>query len=74
MLWACLAAAALGLAIGLRSRINLLLAAAFLTSAATIVFAIWEGWTFVGALAAVFLLLAIEQVFYLVGLFVSMRR
>lgn len=74
MLWACLAAAGVGLAIGLRFRVTLLLVAAVLLSAATIGVAIYEGWTVAHTLAVLFLLLAIQQAFYLIGLFASVRR
>lgn len=74
MLWACLAAAAVGLAIGLRFRVTLLLAAAVLFSAGTLAVAIYAGWTIVQTLAALLLLLVIQQGFYLIGLFASVRR
>ncbi len=74
MLWACLAAAAVGLAIGLRFRVTLLFAAAVLLSVVTVAVAIWAGWTVVQTLGAVLLLLVIQQGFYLIGLFASPRR
>ena len=74
MLWACLAAAAVGLAIGLRFRVTLLFAAAVLLSVVTVAVAIWAGWTVIQTLGAVLLLLVIQQGFYLVGLFASPRR
>jgi hypothetical protein len=74
LLWACLAAAAVGLAIGLRFRVTLLFAAAVLLSFATVAVAIWAGWTVVQTLGAVLLLLVIQQGFYLIGLVASLRR
>ncbi len=74
MLWACLAAAAVGLAIGLRFRVTLLFAAAVLLSVVTVAVAIWAGWTVIQTLGAVLLLLVIQQGFYLIGLFASPRR
>jgi hypothetical protein len=74
LLWACLAAAAVGLAIGLRFRVTLLLAAAVLFSGGTIAVAIYAGWTIVQTLLALLLLLVIQQGFYLIGLFASVRR
>jgi len=74
LLWACLAAAAVGLAIGLRFRVTLLFAAAVLLSVVTVAVAIWAGWTVVQTLGAVLLLLVIQQGFYLIGLFASPRR
>lgn len=74
MLWACLAAAAVGLAIGLRFRVTLLFAAAVLLSVVTVAVAIWAGWTVVQTLGAVLLLLVIQQGFYLIGLLASPRR
>lgn len=74
MLWACLAAAAVGLAIGLRFRVTLLFAAAVLISTATIAVAIYAGWTVAQTVLALLLLLAVQQGFYLIGLFASLRR
>ncbi len=74
MLWACLAAAAVGLALGLRFPVTLLFAAAVLLSVVTVAVAIWAGWTVIQTLGAVLLLLVIQQGFYLIGLFASPRR
>ncbi len=74
MLWACLAAAAVGLAIGLRFRVTLLFAAAVLLSVVTVAVAIWAGWTVIQTLGAVLLLLVIQQGCFLIGLFASPRR
>jgi hypothetical protein len=74
LLWACLAAAGSGLAIGLRFRVPLLLAAAAILSFATLAVAVYEGWSVTRTLGVLFLLLAFQQGFYLLGLFASLRR
>jgi hypothetical protein len=74
LVWACLAAAGIGFAIGLRFRVTLLLAAAALLSAATVAVAVYAGWTLAHTLAVLVLLLALQQGAYLIGLFASMRR
>jgi hypothetical protein len=74
LVWACLAAAGVGLVIGLRFRVTLLLAAAVLLSLATIAVAIYSGWTASHTVGVLFLLLAVQQASYLLGLFASLRR
>lgn len=74
LLWACLAAAGSGLVIGLRFRVPLLLAAATVLSSATLAVAVYDGWSVARTIGVLFLLLALQQVFYLVGLFMSVRR
>jgi hypothetical protein len=74
VLWACLAAAGSGLAIGLRFRVPLLLAAAALLSTATLAVAIYDGWSVTHTIGILFLLLALQQGFYLIGLLATMRR
>ncbi len=73
-MWACLAAAGVGFAIGLRFRVTLLAAAAALLSGATIAVAIYAGWSVSHTITVLFLLLAVQQGSYLIGLFASLRR
>ncbi len=73
-MWACIAAAGVGFTIGVRFRVTLLLAASVLLSVATIAAAIHAGWSISHTVAVLFLLLAIQQVSYLLGLFVSLHR
>jgi len=72
--WACLAAAGVGFAIGMRFRVMFLLAAAVLFTVATIAVAVSGGWSVSHTVGVLVLLLAIQQTSYLLGLFVSMRR
>jgi hypothetical protein len=74
LVWACLAAAGVGLAIGLRFRVTFLLATAGLMSAATVAVAILLGWSFSHTIAVLALLLAIQQGSYLIGVLASLRR
>jgi hypothetical protein len=74
LVWACLAAAGIGFAIGLRFRVTMLLAAAALFSVATIAVAIHADWSLARTIAVLFLLLATQQGAYLVGLYASVRR
>ncbi len=74
LLWACLAAAGSGLAIGLRFRVPFLLAAAALLSVTTLAAAIYDGWSIPRTLGVLLLLLALQQGFYLIGLFATLRR
>jgi hypothetical protein len=74
LVWACLAAAGVGFAIGMRFRVTLLLAAAVLLSVVTIAVAIHAGWSVSHTVGVLVLLLAIQQASYLLGLFASMRR
>lgn len=73
-MWACLAAAGVGFAIGMRYRVTLLLAAAALLSVATIAVAIQAGWSVSHTVGVLVLLLAVQQASYLLGLFASVRR
>lgn len=73
-MWACLAAAGVGFAIGMRFRVTFLLAAAALLAVATIAVAIHAGWSVPHTLGVLVLLLAIQQASYLVGLYASVRR
>jgi len=72
--WACLAAAGVGFAIGMRFRVTLLLAAAALLTVATIAVAINAGWSVAHTAGVLVLLLAIQQASYLLGLYASVRR
>jgi hypothetical protein len=74
LVWACLAAAGTGFAIGLRFRVTMLLAAAALFSVGTIALAIQSGWSVSHTIGVLFLLLAIQQGAYLIGLYASVRR
>jgi hypothetical protein len=74
LLWACLATALFGLAIGLRFRVTFLLAAAGFMTAATIGAAIILEWSFSHTIAALVLLLAVQQASYLIGVLASLRR
>jgi hypothetical protein len=74
LVWACLAAAGVGFAIGVHFRVTMLLAAAVLLSVATIAVAIYTGWSVSRTVAVLFLLLAIQQAAYLLGLYAAMRR
>jgi hypothetical protein len=74
MLWAFLAAAGAGLAIGLRFRVTMLLAAGAVLSALTVAAAIHSGWTVSRTLTMLVLLLATQQAAYLVGLVAASRR
>lgn len=71
MLWAFVAAAIVGVAIGLRFRVPLLLVSAILISVATLAFAVYSGWPVVSTITAIFGLLAVQQVSYLIGLVAS---
>jgi heme/copper-type cytochrome/quinol oxidase subunit 4 len=72
--WACLAAAGVGFAIGMRFRVTFLLAAAVLLTVATIAVAVADGWSISHTVGVLVLLLAIQQASYLVGLYASVRR
>lgn len=73
MVWACLAAAIVGLAIGLRFRVAFLLAAAWFMGGATIAVGLRAGWSIVHTLAVLLLVLAVTQVGYLIGLWAASR-
>lgn len=74
MVWACLAAAGVGLAIGLRFRVSMLLAAAVLLGGATIAVALQWGWSVSRTIIVLLVLLAVQQGSYLIGLLVAVRR
>jgi hypothetical protein len=74
LVWACLAAAGVGFAIGLRFRVTLLLAAAGLLSVLTVGFAVYSGWSVGRTIAVLALLLAIQQGSYLIGIVASSHR
>ena len=73
MVWACLTAAGIGLAIGFRFRVPMLLAATVVTTAVVVAVAIHSGWSVPRALGVMVLLAVIEHVAYLVGLLGSAR-
>ena len=74
MVWAYLAAALSGFAIGLRFRVTMMLPAALVLAGVTIAVSISFGWAFSRTATVLLLLLAIQQCSYLVGLFTSLRR
>lgn len=74
LLWACFAAAVVGLVIGLRFRVAVLLAAALVTSVASIAVAIHLGWSVPRTIGTLLVLLAVQQGFYVIGLFTVLRR
>lgn len=73
MLWAFLAAAGSGFAIGLRFRVTALLAAALILTLATTAAGVRLGWSGRHTIAVLLLLLATQQGLYLIGLFASLR-
>jgi hypothetical protein len=72
--WACLAAAISGFAIGLRFRVTMMVAAALALAGVTIAMSISSGWGLSRTVGVLLLLLAIQQCSYLVGLLASLRR
>jgi hypothetical protein len=74
VVWACLAAAISGFAIGLRFRVTMMVPAALVLAGVTIAVSISSGWGFSRTATVLLLLLAIQQSSYLVGLFASVRR
>ena len=74
VVWACLAAALSGFAIGLRFRVTMMLPAALVLAGVTIAVSTSSGWSFSRTATVLLLLLAIQQCSYLVGLFASLRR
>ena len=74
VVWACLAAALSGFAIGLRFRVPMMMAAALALAGITIAVSISSGWGFSRTATVLLLLLAIQQCSYLLGLFASLRR
>jgi hypothetical protein len=74
LLWACLAVAISGFAIGLRFRVTVIVPAALVLAGVTIAASISSGWSLSRTVAVLLLLLAIQQCSYLVGLFASLRR
>jgi hypothetical protein len=73
LLWAFLAAAAIGFAIGLRFRVTMLFAAAVIFTAVTLTVAIYSAWPASRTIEVLIGLLAIQQLLYLIGLFASGR-
>ena len=73
MLFAVLAAAATGLAIGLRFRVNMLLAASVVFGLGTIAVALYSGWSIAHSFAILLLVLGVQQGAYLIGLFLVAR-
>ena len=73
MLFAILAAAGSGLAIGLRFRVNMLFAASVVFGLGTIAVAIHSGWSITHTIAILLLLLGVQQGAYLLGLVLAAR-
>jgi hypothetical protein len=74
LLWACIAAAVVGLAVGLRFRVPMLLFTAIIICAVTVGIGVHSDWSAYRTIAITIRFLAIEQVFYLAGLFAASRR
>jgi hypothetical protein len=73
LLFAVLAAAGSGLAIGLRFRVNMLFAASVVFGLGTIAVAIRSGWSITHTIAILLLLLGVQQGAYLLGLVLAAR-
>lgn len=73
-MWACLAAALSGFAIGLRFRVTMMVPAALALAGVTIAVSISSGWGLSRTVGVLLLLLAVQQCSYLVGLLASLRR
>ncbi len=73
MLSALLGAAASGLAIGLRFRVNMLLSASSVFSIGTIAAALFFGWSLGHTIGVLLILLVVQQSAYLIGLFAVAR-
>ncbi len=73
MIWACLASAIAGLSIGLKFRAPFLLAATTAAATATVGAAVHLSWSLLHTITVMFLMLAILQIAYLIGLAVSRR-
>ena len=74
MVWACLAAAGIGLLAGMRFKAPVMLVLALMVVVGTIAVAVIFDWTPLRALGVLALLLAVQQSAYLVGLLLSARR
>jgi hypothetical protein len=73
LLFAVLAAAVSGLAIGLRFRVNMLFAASSVFGIATIAAALFFGWSLGRTIGVLLILLVVQQSAYLIGLFAVAR-
>jgi hypothetical protein len=74
LVWASVVAAIAGLVIGLRFRAPALLAGAVVFTCGTIGVALLLDWSIVRTIMVLFLLLAVHQAAYLIGLVASSRR
>ena len=74
MVWACLAAAGIGLLAGMRYKEPVMLVLALMVVVGTIAVAVIFDWTLQRAIGALVMLLAVQQSAYLVGLLLSARR
>jgi hypothetical protein len=73
LLFAILAAAGSGLAIGVRFRVSMLFAASVVFGLGTIAVAIRSGWSITYTIAVLLLLLGVQQGAYLLGLVLAAR-
>ena len=74
MVWACLAAAGIGLLVGMRYKVTVMLVLALMVVVGTIAVAVIFDWTLQRAIGALVMLLAVQQTAYLIGLLLSTRR
>jgi len=74
LVWACLAAAGIGLLVGMRYKVTVMLVLALMVVVGTIAVAAIFDWTLQRAIGALIMLLAVQQSAYLVGLLLSTRR
>ena len=74
MVWACLAAAGIGLLAGMRYKAPVMLVLALMVVVGIIAVAVIFDWTLQRAIGALVMLLAVQQSAYLVGLLLSARR
>ena len=73
-MWACLAAAGIGLLAGMRYKAPVMLILALMVVVGTIAVAAIFDWTLQRAIGALVMLLAVQQSAYLIGLLLSTRR
>ena len=73
-MWACLAAAGIGLLAGMRFKAPVMLVLALMVVVGTVAAAMVFEWTPLRAIGVLALLLTVQQSAYLVGLLLSARR
>jgi hypothetical protein len=74
LVWACLAAAGIGLLAGMRFKAPVMLVLALMVVVGTVAVAMVFDWTPLRAIGVLALLLTVQQSAYLVGLLLSARR